>query len=237
MRKMILNVTQICTGLLLMTSCGSAVANNLLTNALTNTITGATTPTTEATAPTTETALTTSTTSDLLTDGLSGLFKNLLGTKSLSASSVKGTWTYESPAVVFESSNLLQQAGGTLITNKLENKMQKYLDKAGFVAGKVTITFDGNNAYSMTVGNNVIEGTYTVEGSNITLTRNSLLSHPMTANLSLQINAMQITFQADKLLDFVTKMSSLTANTSLSLIGTMVKGYDGMQLGLQFRKQ
>ena len=60
---------------------------------------------------------------------ITSVFQNLIGTASLTNQSLSGTWEYESPAVVFESSNLLQKAGGSVITGTLENTMQKYLSK------------------------------------------------------------------------------------------------------------
>ena len=61
--------------------------------------------------------------------GLVSLFQNLIGKDKVDNSSLKGNWFYESPAVAFESSNLLNKAGGKLMANTLENTLQKYLEK------------------------------------------------------------------------------------------------------------
>ena len=48
---------------------------------------------------------------------------------------------------------------------------------------------------------------------------------------------MQITFKADKLLDFLTNITTMTGNSTLNMIGNIASGYDGMQLGFQFKKK
>lgn len=169
-------------------------------------------------------------------EGIKSVLQNLIGTTTLNASSVKGTWTYESPAVVFESSNLLKKAGGSLVAGTLEKKMQTYLTKIGFAPGKVEITFDGNGKYTMKIGSKNSSGTYAIEGSEITLTRTGLLNHPVAANVAVVGNEMQMTFKADKLLEFFTKISNMSTNTTLSTISSLAGGYEGMQIGFQFKK-
>ena len=168
---------------------------------------------------------------------LGSIFQNLIGTAKVENSSLKGDWTYESPAVVFESSNLLRKAGGSLMTNTAEKTLQKYLAKIGFEEGKVDISFDGDSTYTMTIGSRNSTGTYTVQDNEITLKRKGLLSRPVTANLALKGNEMQITFKADKLLDFLTNITTMTGNSTLNMIGNIASGYDGMQLGFQFKKK
>lgn len=170
-------------------------------------------------------------------EGIASVLQNLIGTADVQKSSLKGTWVYENPAVVFESSNLLKQAGGTLVTGALENKMQTYLSKIGFTPGKVEITFDGEGNYTMKIGMKESSGTYEVEGNEITLTREGLLTHPVSANVAVVVNEMQMTFKADKLLEFCTKISSLSTSTALSTISSLAGSYEGLQIGFRFKKQ
>ena len=155
---------------------------------------------------------------------LGSIFQNLIGTAKVENSSLKGDWTYESPAVVFESQNFLNKAGGSLMANTAEKTLQKYLAKIGFEEGKVDISFDGDS-------------TYTVQENEITLKRKGVLSRPATANLALKGNEMQITFKADKLLEFLKNITTMTGNSTLNMIGNIASGYDGMQLGFQFKKK
>lgn len=115
--------------------------------------------------------------------------------------------------------------------------MQKYLAKIGFEEGKVDISFDGDSTYTMMIGSRNSTGTYTVQENEITLKRKGVLSRPATANLALKGNEMQITFKADKLLEFLKNITTMTGNSTLNMIGNIASGYDGMQLGFQFKKK
>lgn len=171
--------------------------------------------------------------------GLVSLFQNLIGTASVDNSSLKGEWVYESPAVVFESSNLLNKAGGSFIANKLEGTLQTYLSKIGFEAGKVELSFDGDSTYQMKIGSKTMDGYYKVDGNELSMRRKSLLlqSRPVTANVAVKSDNIQITFKADKLLEFFTDITSMTSNSTLGLVSKLAGGYDGMQLGFQFKRK
>ena len=204
MKKMSLKWIVVCCGLLF-TTTASAQLGNLLKNVL-----GGNKGTETQQTETEEKG-----------NVLGSIFQNLIGTAKVENSSLKGDWTYESPAVVFESSNLLKKAGGSLMTNTAEKTLQKYLAKIGFEEGKVDISFDGDSTYTMTIGSRNSTGTYTVQDNEITLKRKGLLSRPVTANLALKGNEMQITFKADKLLDFLTNITTMTGNSTLNMIGNI----------------
>lgn len=168
---------------------------------------------------------------------LGDVFQNLIGSNKLDNADIKGDWMYERPAVVFESSNLLKKAGGSLMANTAEETMQKYLAKIGFEQGKVEFAFDGDSTYTMKIGSRASSGTYTVTENEITLKRKGLLTRPVTANLALKGDEMQITFKADKLLEFLTNITSMTKNNTMNFISNIASGYDGMQLGFQFKQK
>ena len=128
MKKMSLKWIVVCCGLLF-TTTASAQLGNLLKNVL-----GGNKGTETQQTETEEKG-----------NVLGSIFQNLIGTAKVENSSLKGDWTYESPAVVFESSNLLKKAGGSLMTNTAEKTLQKYLAKIGFEEGKVDISFDGDS--------------------------------------------------------------------------------------------
>ena len=170
--------------------------------------------------------------------GLVSLFQNLIGKDKVDNSSLKGNWFYESPAVAFESSNLLNKAGGKLMANTLENTLQKYLEKIGFTEGKVEMSFDGDSTFQMKIGSQTIEGFYAVSENELSLKRKAILlnARPVTANVAVKSDNLQITFKADKLLEFFTNISNMTSNSTLNLVGKLAGGYDGLQLGFQFRR-
>ena len=144
MKKLNLKTVLVCLSLLF-TVNAQAQLGNLLKNVL-----GSGTANSEQAETTTENKV----------GGLVSLFQNLIGKDKVDNSSLKGEWIYESPAVAFESSNLLNKAGGKFIANTLENTLQKYLEKIGFTEGKVEMSFDGDSTFQMKIGTQTIEGIY-----------------------------------------------------------------------------
>lgn len=223
MKKLNLKTVLVCLSLLF-TVNAQAQLGNLLKNVL-----GSGTANSEQTETTTENKV----------GGLVSLFQNLIGKDKVDKSSLKGEWIYESPAVAFESSNLLNKAGGKFIANTLENTLQKYLEKIGFTEGKVEMSFDGDSTFQMKIGTQTIEGIYSVNENELSMKRKAILlnARPVTANVAVKTDNIQITFKADKLLEFFTNISSMTSNSTLNLVGKLASGYDGMQLGFQFKRK
>ena len=223
MKKLNLKTVLVCLSLLF-TVNAQAQLGNLLKNVL-----GSGTANSEQAETTTENKV----------GGLVSLFQNLIGKDNVDNSSLKGEWIYESPAVAFESSNLLNKAGGKFIANTLENTLQKYLEKIGFTEGKVEMSFDGDSTFQMKIGTQTIEGIYSVNENELSMKRKAILlnARPVTANVAVKTDNIQITFKADKLLEFFTNISSMTSNGTLNLVSKLASGYDGMQLGFQFKRK
>lgn len=223
MKKLNLKTVLVCLSLLF-TVNAQAQLGNLLKNVL-----GSGTANSEQAETTTENKV----------GGLVSLFQNLIGKDKVDNSSLRGEWIYESPAVAFESSNLLNKAGGKFIANTLENTLQKYLEKIGFTEGKVEMSFDGDSTFQMKIGTQTIEGIYSVNENELSMKRKAILlnARPVTANVAVKTDNIQITFKADKLLEFFTNISSMTSNSTLNLVGKLASGYDGMQLGFQFKRK
>jgi len=168
---------------------------------------------------------------------ISGLIGGLIGTAKVTPSTLAGTWLYSEPAVAFESSNLLKKAGANVMAHTIESKLQTYLNKIGFTAGKVSITFMEDGNFSMKQKGKSITGTYTIEGSTLSLQRKGLLSsRPIVANVKVTGKEMQITFKADKLLNFITDFANGSSISSLQTIGKLASNVDGMQLGFKYTK-
>jgi uncharacterized membrane protein len=90
---------------------------------------------------TTSTSSSSSTTSGL-SSLLGGVLSNVLSTDKVSTDDMVGTWTYSSPAVKFESENLLLKAGGTAASTTVQNKLAKYYKTLGFTSMTLTVTSD-----------------------------------------------------------------------------------------------
>ena len=187
--------------------------------------------------------------------GLSGLgdfVAGLLGKDQVSKNSLIGTWNYTRPAVVFESENMLTNVGGMAAGKAAEDKLQTYLDKIGFTAGKVKMTFNEDGTGKVTYGSKNISFQWSVTDSDLTInlasstlskfTSGSNLSKYTSFKMNCKVNLtnIQLSFKADKLLDFISKVVSAAGtaanNSTISTIAGLANKVDGMYLGLTLEK-
>lgn len=184
--------------------------------------------------------------------GLGDLVSGLLGKGEVNTNSLLGTWSYAKPAIVFESEDMLTNVGVMAAGKAAEEKVQTYLDKIGFTAGKVKITFSDGGKGTITYGTKNIPFQWSAEGCDLTinlsgstlskLTSSSKLSKytSFKMNCSQGIGSLQLSFKADKLAEFITKIVSAAGKSSnsstLNSVAGIVSKVDGMYLGLTLEK-
>jgi hypothetical protein len=166
----------------------------------------------------------------------SDLTSVLTGQNNVTKEIITGTWSYQEPSVVFESSDVLKAAGGQVASSAIENKLETQFAKVGITAGKFLITFGSDGTFSFIKNGNVSSsGTYTINGMKITF---SYLEG--TANISgyaqMKNNVLSITFDSSKLLDVMGKINQIRNNNSLNTISSLIGSYEGMKSGLTFEK-
>ena len=138
----------------------------------------------------------------------------LIGTQTVTVKQLVGTWTYQQPALVFESNNLLNQVGAAAFTEKAEKSAAGYLSKFGVKAGSLSITFNDNGHYAP-------QGVVTVP-----------------VNAKLQGNQLQLAVHADKLLPLLQTLigSASQVTEQAATITSVLKQYKGAFLGLKLKK-
>lgn len=200
----------------------------------------------------TDSTKSTSTSTSNVLGGLGNLVAGLLGTDKVNQKSIVGTWNYAKPAVVFESEDLLTNVGGMAAGKAVEEKLQTYLDKIGFTAGKVKMTFNEDGTGKITYGSKNIPFQWSVADSDLTInlasgtlsmfTSSSNLSKYTSFKMNCKVNLtnIQLSFKADKLLQFISKVvsaaGSATNNSTISTITSLANKVDGMYLGLTLEK-
>lgn len=176
----------------------------------------------------------------------------LLGKGKVSESSLIGTWNYKQPAVVFESENMLTNVGGMAAGKAAEKKLQTYLDKIGFTAGKVKIVFKEDGTGTVTYSKKNIPIQWSIADSDLTIKLgSSALSKYSTSsklgkyttfkmNCKVSLTSLQLSFKADKLVDFLSKIISAAGKVSnssaISTVAGLADKVDGMYLGLTLEK-
>ncbi len=191
--------------------------------------------------------------------GLGDFLTGILGKDNVNSQSLVGTWTYKQPAIVFGSDDFLSNVGAMAAGKTAEKKMQEYLNKIGFTAGKVKMQFKEDGTGTVTYAQKDIPFQWTVEGSEMTLklgsgtlgklassfgksTSSSKLGKytSFKLNCKMSLNSMQLSFKADKLMDFISKILSATGkatnNSTISTITSLANKVDDMYLGLTLEK-
>lgn len=151
------------------------------------------------------------------------------------ATDIVGTWIYSRPAVVFESNNLLKQAGGSIASNTIENKISTQLKRVGITSGKFNITFAKDGTFTTNSGTKKNSGTYKIANNKITLSYLQGLG-AISGYAQMSGSDLQLIFDSSKLLKFVSAASKFSANSTLKTISSLAGSYNGMKSGMEFKK-
>lgn len=180
---------------------------------------------------------TSSQTSNLVGSGLEKLLGSLLGGSTLNQQSIVGTWNYKSADCVFESENFLLKAGGEVAAAKVEEKVNAALTKLGFTGDQISFTFNTDYTYTATIKGRTIQGTYTLDLENKKMTLTYLNGvGTITPQIALTGNTLSLLYDADKLLKFLTTISAVSNNSTLTSLNTLLQSYDGMLIGMELQK-
>ena len=172
-----------------------------------------------------------SNTSDLVS-GLTSIFSS---NKQATADNIVGTWSYDSPAIVFESEDFLTKTGAALAANKLETSIQNTLAKYGITKDKFSITFKEDGTFTETIRGKSYSGKWAVEDSKLQLTYQL-----KTMEITTQKEGDQLMFVTDasKLLNLIQTVGAKTATrSSFSTITALAKNIKGMKVGLTLVKE
>ena len=154
-----------------------------------------------------------------------------------STADMTGTWSYTGSAIEFESDNLLQKAGGSLASSAVEKKLDEQLAKIGIKPGQLTFTFDADSTFTATVGSKPLNGTYSYDASTQKVNLKFVKLIGLNAKVNCTSSSMDLLFNADKLLQLLTYLSSKSNNSTLQTIGSLAESYDGMLVGLGLEKK
>lgn len=148
-----------------------------------------------------------------------------------------GTWTFSGSCIEFESDNLLQKAGGSVASSAVEKKLDGYLSKAGIKPGNMQFTFAQDSTFTVKVSGKEKKGTYSYDAENKKMTLKFSKLFTTNPQVKCTSSELDLLFDADKLLKLITYISSKSGNSTLQSLSTLAGSYDGMLLGLAFKKE
>lgn len=171
--------------------------------------------------------------------GLGKAIEDKVGDKVNNVSLV-GTWKYAGPDCKFKSDNFLATAGGEVAAKQVESKMSEVLSKLGLKEG-CTYVFNADSTYTSTVNGHTTHGTYTYDASTKELQLRTRLGLKFNATVSqgLSSDKLNLLFNADKLMSLAKTLGNAagSANSTLSTVNSLLKQYDGLQLGFALERE
>lgn len=173
-------------------------------------------------------------TNDGVVSGLLGSILNAFTT--VDQKTIIGTWNFKGSAFVFESENALANLGSDAIASQVEAKVDQYLAKLKIQDGSCVITFNEDNTCVFTAGKKTLNGTYEFnpDTKELKLTYAGLLS--TTAYLVYDAGTINIVYQSDGLLRILKAIGSMSSNSTLALLNTLLDQYSGLRIGMAFAK-
>ena len=167
---------------------------------------------------------------------------SVTGGKAVTFENLQGTWMYVNPALQLEGDNALKNVAGSLAATEAEKKMKEYCAKVGIVEGVFNYVFNSDSTFTSALKRGSLKGTYSVNPEDKTVTlrytvgNKKLTVYTLTAHVVLSGNELTLLFNADKLLKFLSTVSSISSNTTLKAINKLASEYDGMMLGFDLKK-
>lgn len=148
-----------------------------------------------------------------------------------------GTWDYKGFACELKSDNLLKKAGSQVGTLLVENKMNEYGEKLGLVPGKFSYIFKKDNTFVNNCGSHTFEGTYSLNEKTGIATLTYLKMFKFDAKIQLSHNKLCLLLDGDKLLGFITLISSYSDNVAMKKLSSLAEEYNGALLGFELSRQ
>ena len=164
---------------------------------------------------------------------LGSVISNLTASSSFELADLQGTWDYQSPAVTFQSDNVIQKAGGAAAASTIEGKMAPYYEKAGITSLQLTV--DAENNFTMKLKRGSLKGTVSKdEQGNLEFNFSAfgkIKLGKVSAFATKSGNTLNLTFDVSKLISIVKSVASVSGSSSLNTISSLLSSYDGIYAG------
>lgn len=154
---------------------------------------------------------------------------------SLSPSDITGDWTYTGSAIELQSDNVLQKAGGSVLTSGIKSKIDTQLTKLGISEGTTEINFGADSVATFKVKNKTKTANYSISDDSIVFTIGGIETKPVYVSISG--STMTLTADADSMLTVISYISSATNNSTLKSLSSIADSYDGLRLGITLKKK
>ena len=173
---------------------------------------------------------------DVLSNGntIADAISSVIGTSTLTAEQLVGTWKYSGPGCAFTSENALAKAGGEVVAANIKQKLLPTYNKLGISSANTSVTFNKDKTFSATILGRNFSGQYTYDEKSRKVTMSSLLLN-INCYAKPNSNGIALLFEAKKLLTLFQTFAAISGDTTLGSVGDISKNYDGVRLGFDMR--
>lgn len=163
------------------------------------------------------------------------------GEKTVTSANLLGTWNYVNPTVKLESENALKSVAAKMAAGEMEKKLAEICAKAGIKANMFNYTFNADSTFCSEIKGKTLNGTYSINKATNTIELHygrfeNLRLTTLKAQPLITDNQLSLLFEADKLLDFLGKVATLSDNSTLKMVSQLAQQYDGMLMGFELKK-
>lgn len=154
---------------------------------------------------------------------------------------IEGNWEFSGSAVKFTGDNVLMNAASELAAGKVEDQLNEYLQKVGIRQGLFSYVFNADGTFTTTFSKMNFSGQYTFSQEEGTIEldygkNEKLKGVSLKTDVSVSLNSMQLLFNADKLLDFISKITSTVSDSKIGALASLIDQYDGLKIGFELSR-
>ena len=166
---------------------------------------------------------------------IGNVIASVLGLNKMTRQDILGAWSYFGPGCAFTSDQLLAQAGGEVAAAEIKTKVEPTYQKLGIKSGNTSVTFNEDGTFTARFAGKQLSGNDTIDETDYKVTLKTLLLS-INCYAKKNVNGISLLFESSKLLTLLQTMSALSGDASLQTIGELMKNYDGLRLGFDYRK-
>lgn len=155
---------------------------------------------------------------------------------------IEGEWEYNSIDVKFTGDNALMNAASEVAVSKIEDKLTEYMQTIGLKEGTFGYRFNPDGSFTTSFLKLDLPGKYTFSSEEDTIelsygSEGKLKGVKMKATAKVNATNLELLFNADKLMEFLGKISSSSENSKLGALGQLVSQYDGLKIGFELKRK
>lgn len=155
---------------------------------------------------------------------------------------IAGEWEYSGIDIKFTGDNALMNIASEAAVGKIEEKLTEYMQIIGLKEGALSYDFSTDNSFTTSFLKLELPGKYTFssEEDSIELAYGStgkLNGVKMKATAKVNATNLELLFNADKLIEFLGRISSSSDNQKLAALNQLISQYDGLKIGFELKRK